>query len=56
MIVLDTNVVSELMKPLPSPIVLQWIASRDRMSLYTTSVTPGGNPARRAVAADGAPA
>lgn len=39
MIVLDTNVVSELMKPLPSAIVLQWVASRDGMSLYTTSVT-----------------
>lgn len=39
MIVLDTNVVSELMKPLPSPIVTQWIASRDRANFYTTSVT-----------------
>jgi predicted nucleic acid-binding protein len=39
MIVLDTNVVSELMKPLPSPIVLQWVASRERADFYTTSVT-----------------
>ena len=39
MIVLDTNVVSELMKPRPSPIVLQWIASRDRADFRTTSLT-----------------
>ena len=39
MIVLDTNVVSELMKPMPFPIVLRWIASRDGAGLYTTSVT-----------------
>jgi predicted nucleic acid-binding protein len=39
MIVLDTNVVSELMKPQPSPIVLQWIASRDRADFCTTSLS-----------------
>ena len=39
MIVLDTNVVSELMKPEPFPAVLTWIGSRDRLELYTTSVT-----------------
>jgi hypothetical protein len=38
-IVLDTNVVSELMKPLPSPKVLEWMASLDRLIVYTTSVT-----------------
>jgi len=39
MIVLDTNVVSELMKPSPSPIVLRWIASWDRTHFHTTSLT-----------------
>jgi predicted nucleic acid-binding protein len=38
-IVLDTNVVSELMKPQPSPAVLAWVGSRDRLELHTTSVT-----------------
>ena len=39
MIVLDTNVVSELMKPGPSAAVLAWVGSRDRLELHTTSVT-----------------
>ena len=36
---LDTNVVSELMKPEPSTAVLVWVGSRDRLELHTTSVT-----------------
>ena len=39
MIVLDTNVVSELMKPEPSAVVLAWVGSRDGLELHTTSVT-----------------
>jgi toxin FitB len=39
MIVLDTNVVSELMKPVPADRVVKWIASQTATSLYTTSVT-----------------
>jgi len=39
MIILDTNVVSELMKSAPSPVVLQWISTRDRAEFYTTSIT-----------------
>ena len=39
MIVLDTNVVSELMKPGPSAAVLAWMGGRDRLELHTTSVT-----------------
>jgi predicted nucleic acid-binding protein len=38
MIVLDTNVISELMRPLPHPAVLAWIAEQPRATLYTTSV------------------
>lgn len=39
MIVLDTNVVSELMKPAPSAAVTQWISAQPAMTLCTTSVT-----------------
>jgi toxin FitB len=39
MIVLDTNVVSELMRPEPAPQVANWIRGRDRRELRTTSIT-----------------
>ena len=39
MIVLDTNVVSELMKPAPSAAVARWIADQPATTLYTTSIT-----------------
>jgi predicted nucleic acid-binding protein len=39
MIVLDTNVVSELVRPAPSEQVLQWFALQPALLLYTTSVT-----------------
>ncbi len=39
MIVLDTNVVSELMRPAPSPAVEGWVRGCDGSMLYTTSVT-----------------
>ncbi|MGH8236646.1 MAG: type II toxin-antitoxin system VapC family toxin [Steroidobacteraceae bacterium] len=39
MIVLDTNVVSELMKPAPADRVMKWVGSQTASSLYTTSVT-----------------
>ncbi len=39
MIVLDTNVVSELMKPGPAASVLDWMAEQPASSLYTTSIT-----------------
>jgi toxin FitB len=39
MIILDTNVLSELMKPRPAERVLDWIAARPATSLYTTSIT-----------------
>jgi toxin FitB len=41
MIVLDTNVVSELLRPTPEASVLAWIASQPRASLFTTTVTRG---------------
>jgi hypothetical protein len=39
MTVLDTNVISELMKRTPADRVTTWIASQPVTSLYTTSVT-----------------
>jgi hypothetical protein len=39
MIILDTNVVSELMKPAPASIVVDWIGAQPAASLYTTSIT-----------------
>lgn len=39
MIILDTNVVSELMRPEPAPQVATWVRSRDRRELRTTSIT-----------------
>ena len=39
MIVLDTNVVSELMKPVPDAAVARWTAGQAATTLHTTSVT-----------------
>ena len=39
MTVLDTNVISELMKRLPAGGVVGWIATQPATSLFTTSVT-----------------
>jgi hypothetical protein len=38
-IVLDTNILSELMRPAPAARVMQWLAGQPATSLYTTSVT-----------------
>lgn len=39
MIVLDTNVVSELMHPRGSLVVRQWVAIQPITNLFTTSIT-----------------
>lgn len=39
MIVLDTNVLSEALKPLPSLIVLRWLAGQEPSSVFTTTIT-----------------
>src|SRR5215467_10061575 len=39
MIVADTNVVSELMRPSPAPAVLDWVSARTVGELYTTAIT-----------------
>ncbi len=39
MIVFDTNVISELMRSEPSPVVVGWVRSLRASELYTTSIT-----------------
>lgn len=39
MIILDTNVVSELMRAGPSPVVVAWVRACSVPELYTTSIT-----------------
>jgi predicted nucleic acid-binding protein len=41
MIVLDTNVLSEALRPVPESSVLDWLANQPRASLFTTTVTRG---------------
>ncbi|WP_254566324.1 type II toxin-antitoxin system VapC family toxin [Oscillatoria sp. HE19RPO] len=38
-IILDTNVISELIQPMGSSIIREWLASQKGVSLYTTSIT-----------------
>ena len=39
MILIDTNVISELMRPSPSDAVLRWFRAQDADSLYLSAVT-----------------
>ncbi len=39
MIVLDTNVLSEALKPLPSRVVLDWLAAQEPSAVFTTTIT-----------------
>ena len=39
MIIVDTNIISELIKPAPSPAVTAWVAARAAGELFTTSIT-----------------
>ncbi len=41
MIVLDTNVLSEALRPVPEPAVLEWLGGQPRASVFTTTVTQG---------------
>jgi len=38
-ILLDTNVLSEVVKPFPSEIVLDWLAAQIPVELFTTTIT-----------------
>lgn len=39
MIVLDTNVLSEALKPSPEEAVLRWLAEQNREAVFTTAIT-----------------
>lgn len=39
MIILDTNVVSEMLRPAPAPAVIDWLAAQSGEMVYLTSVT-----------------
>ena len=39
MIILDTNVLSEVMRPVPTAEVLHWLARHPASSLFTTTIT-----------------
>ncbi|MHB8949516.1 MAG: PIN domain-containing protein [Rhodoferax sp.] len=39
MIVVDTNVISEVMRPLPLPAVLKWLNAQDGNELFISTVT-----------------
>ena len=41
MIILDTNVLSELMRPKPSHQVVNWVARQSTVELFTTAITVG---------------
>ena len=42
MIIIDTNVVSEIVKLSPAPAVIEWFASQRPQDLYTTTITQAG--------------
>lgn len=54
MIVLDTNVLSELMKPEPSQAVVAWVDARDSSQLAMTALTAAELRAGVAMMPDGA--
>ena len=39
MILLDTNILSELMRPAPAPVISQWMARLDETPIATTAIT-----------------
>ena len=39
MIILDTNVISELLRPAPEPKVEHWLSAQDGLSIYLTSIS-----------------
>ena len=39
MIILDTNVISEIFRPVPEPKVLHWVEAQNADALFTTAIT-----------------
>jgi hypothetical protein len=53
MIVLDTNVLSEALKPSPDEALLRWLAEQNREVVFYNGDHSGGNPVWRRDAACG---
>jgi predicted nucleic acid-binding protein len=53
MIILDTNVISELMRPAPSGAVLEWVDKQAVLTLYVTAITLGEIRSGIAILPDG---
>ncbi|NMK45226.1 type II toxin-antitoxin system VapC family toxin [Achromobacter sp. Bel] len=41
MIILDTNVISEILRPAPETRVINWLETQPRAALFTTTITRG---------------
>ena len=41
MIILDTNVLAEVLRPTPDPRVIDWLAAQPQSALFTTTITRG---------------
>jgi predicted nucleic acid-binding protein len=54
MMLLDTNVLSELMRPVPSPMVLNWLRRQRHADLHTSAIAEAELRAGLAVLPDGA--
>ena len=54
MIILDTNVLSECLRPAPDPSVLTWMGAQPRESLFTTTVVEAEIRYRVSLLAEGA--
>lgn len=39
MIILDTNVLSEFMRAVPNPVVMDWVGQQETSELFTTTIT-----------------
>jgi hypothetical protein len=39
MIIIDTNVISELLRPNPEPAVEAWLGTQDGLSIYLTTIS-----------------
>ncbi len=37
--ILDTNVLSEALNPLPSKVVLRWLSAQQQLAVFTTTIT-----------------
>ena len=53
MIILDTNIVSELLRPAPEPRVVAWLAAQDGAQVYLTTISEAELRYGVAILADG---